>query len=81
MFFTRFGRVVAILALVVGVFNVAAGMMIATETIGPYEAALARYFPTARSSGAVIDKGILVFLFGIILGILTEIRYALRAQS
>ena len=53
------------------------GLLIATGTVEPYEAALSRY-TTASSSGEVIDKGIMVVVFAIVLGILTEIRRALR---
>jgi hypothetical protein len=81
MIFTRLGRAVAILALVAGVYNIAAGLMIATEMIGPYEVALQRYFPSKSSSGQIIDRGIQFVVFSVALGILAEIRYALRPQS
>lgn len=80
MFFTRVGLLIAILAMAIGVFQVTMGFMIATETIGPYETALARYFPNSSSSGKVIDAGSLKIVFSIVLGILIEIRYALRDQ-
>ena len=63
MFFTHLGRIVAILALVVGIGLIFSGVGIATESIGPYETTLARHFPT-KSSGALIDRGISVVLFG-----------------
>ena len=78
MLFTHLGRIVAFLALVVGIFNVVIGVSIATEMLGPYQATLATRFPRARSSGAVIDRGIYTVLFSIALGVLTEISYALR---
>jgi hypothetical protein len=81
MFFTRLGYVVVGLALIAGIWNVAGGLMIATGVIGPHEEALARIFPSASTSGEVIDKGIYRIIFGIVLGILTEISSALRAQS
>ena len=81
MLFTHLGRIVALLALVGGILYVVIGVSIATEMLGPYQATLARYFPRARSSGAIIDRGIYVVLFSIALGILTEISYALRAQQ
>jgi hypothetical protein len=80
MFFTHLGRVLAILVLVLGIFNITLAMLIAAEVIGPYEAGLARYFP-GKSSGQVIDHGMYMVLFSVALGILTEIRYALRALS
>lgn len=81
MLFTHLGRIVALLALVGGILYVVIGVSIATEILGPYEATLRTLFPRARSSGAVIDRGLYVVLFSIALGILTEISYALRAQG
>jgi hypothetical protein len=81
MFFTHLGRVVAVLVLVIGIWNVVGGLMVANDMWGPYEAALARYFPRAQSSGAVIDKGVYYVVFAIALGILTEISRSVRAPS
>ena len=79
MFFTHLGRVIAILALVFGIFQITLGVLIANESLGPYEAALARY--GIKSSGQIIDRGTYTVLASIVLGILTEISYALRAQA
>lgn len=79
MFFTRLGRVVAVTALIIGTWYFAGGLMVANgvfEQLGM--PALARYFGTSRSTGAVIDRGMYIGLFGIAFGILTEIRCALR---
>lgn len=81
MFFTHLGRIVAFLALAIGIWMIVGGVMIASEVIGPYEEALARYFPSKGSSGAVIDRVVYIIIFSIALGILTEIRSALRAKS
>jgi hypothetical protein len=81
MFFARLGLVVVILVMVAGVIQVATGLLIATEAIGPYEATLARYFPNSPSSGKIIDAGILKIIFAIVVGIIVEIRYALREQN
>jgi hypothetical protein len=80
MFFTHLGRVIAILGLLLAISQIALGVMIATEFIGPYEAALARY-SSASSSGQIINRGSYAVLASIVLGILTEISYALRAQA
>lgn len=77
MFFTRLAQLVAILALLLGVSRVLLGLAIATELLGPYEAALARY-TNAPSSGQVIDRGIYIVLFAIGLGTLAEISASLR---
>jgi hypothetical protein len=81
MFFTHLGRVVAILALVAGIWSITLGVMIATESLGPYADALARYAPRKSSSGEVIDRGIYTVLFAIALGILTEISRSVRALT
>jgi hypothetical protein len=53
MLFTRVGRVVAYFALAVGILTAVTGLFIALGFIGPNDAALARYFPRAGSTGAV----------------------------
>jgi hypothetical protein len=55
MVFTKLGRIVAFLALVIGIFHIAGGLMIATGGLAPEKVALARYFPGKSSTGAVID--------------------------
>ena len=74
MLFTRLGYVVAVIAFVLGTFNFKMGIMIATGVRGPYEAALANFYPTKSTSGEVINMGMYLALVGIALGILTEIR-------
>ena len=82
MMFTHLGRIVAFLALLIGVWQVVFGFMIAFDVIGPPEAALARYFPSKyKTTGQVIDRGWYIILFGIAFGILTEISYSVRAQQ
>ena len=83
MLFTRLGRIVAFFGLLVGIWYVAGGLLIATgwlpEQIGiPEGVALSRYFPSKSSTGAVID-GIYTALPAIALGILTEINSSVRA--
>ncbi len=78
MFFTFCGRVVAVLAILAGVYAIGIGLWVATGGITPEEANLAGYMPSTRSSGQQIDRGIYRVLFGIVLGILTEISYTLR---
>ena len=77
MFFTHLGRVIAIIVLLFGIFNIALGVMIAEESLGPYKDAIARY--GIKSAGEIINRGIYTVLASIVLGILTEISYALRA--
>lgn len=80
MIFTHLARLVAVLAFVLGAFRVLWGLGIATEYLGPYEAALARY--TRRSSsGQMIDEGLIVILLSIALGTLAEISFSMRKGS
>jgi len=78
MFFTRLGRILAILILIFGIFSIAMGLAIANDLLGPYDQVMSRYFPTTKSSGTFIDRGLYAITFAIVLGVLTEIRYALR---
>jgi hypothetical protein len=81
MVFTNLGRVVAFILLLSGIFHIAGGLMIAAGWLTPEQAALAVFFPRRATTGAVIDRGLYAVLFGIALGILTEISYSLRAQQ
>jgi len=74
MFFTHLGRVLVILGLILGV------MMILTSTktlinIPNLDASIERHFHLT------IESSIYMVLGSIVLGILTDIRYALRAMS
>lgn len=80
MIFTHLARLLAIIALVFGLSRILLGLAIATELVGRYEVALARY-TTAPSSGQVIDRGIYIILFAIGLGTLAEISFSLRKGS
>jgi hypothetical protein len=80
MLFTNLGRIVAVLALILGIGFIVFGLMIANGWLAPQEAALARYFGRARSVGAVIDRGVSMVLFSIALGILTEISRSVRKE-
>jgi hypothetical protein len=80
MLYTHLGRIVAVLALIMGIGLIVGGLTIANEWLLPYEAALARYARWARSSGEVIDRGVYYVCFAIALGILTEISRSVRAN-
>ena len=73
MLFTRLGYIVALFAVVMGAVTLSVGMLMATGTL-PTEA-------HRWASGKLIDHSIYTVLFGIALGILSEIRYALRAPQ
>ena len=80
MIFSNLARLLAIAALVFGLYSVLLGFAIATEFLGPYEAALARY-AGASSSGQLIDRGIYTTLLAIALGTLAEISFSTRKRS
>jgi hypothetical protein len=52
MLFTNLGRIVVFLALVIGVWYVAGGLMIGTGALAPEQAALAHFFPRAIFQGS-----------------------------
>ena len=73
MLFTRIGYAVAVIALMAGIFGVIFGVLIATGNLRPD----AHTWP----SGKLITYGTYEVLVGIALGILAEIRYALRSPE
>lgn len=75
MFFTRLGRAVAWLAFVFGTFRV--GLAVHIGMSENYEAMSIRYLGSSNP-GEAIDKGFLMLVFGICLGILTEISRSVR---
>lgn len=77
MFFTRLGRIAAIVALILGALKVVGGIAMGMGMIGRAKGALLKYHGKAVSSAEIIDTGIYIILFAIALGILTEIRTAL----
>src|SRR5262245_53312110 len=72
MFFTHLGRVVAILVLILAFFHILAGWRVLTPEL-PLDSELARYLSRA------LERGIYLLAFSIVLGILTEISYALKS--
>lgn len=69
MFFVRMGKLLAVLAFGYGVLKTAVGIILA---IYDRQELAGRYF-AAENTGEVIDKGLQVILFGIVLGILCNI--------
>jgi hypothetical protein len=69
MFFVRMGKLTATLAFGYGVFKTAAGIILAIDD----KQELARRYFAAENTGQVIDKGLQVILFSIVMGILCHI--------
>lgn len=73
MFFPNLAHILAVLALVFGVFRLSIGFYVASiEPIEAREAARARYIGS-RSTGQAIDQGMYVILFATALGTLAAI--------
>ncbi|MBL8599715.1 MAG: hypothetical protein JNL14_18415 [Devosia sp.] len=75
--FSHASRIVAVLALILGVFHFVLGVSIAAGWIGPESEALARY-AAAPTTGEVIDRSAYIIIFALALGTLAEIGIALR---
>ena len=75
MLFTRLGHVVAYFTVALGICWIAGGLIIATGLID-----VLRYFGSKPSAGAFIGHGIYIVVFGLALGVLTEISYAVQAR-
>jgi hypothetical protein len=78
MMFSKLAQIAAWVALVGGVFQVLIGFSIANEIFLPYAEGLARYAPSAQSSGQVIDKGFYKILVAAAMGTLAEISFHLK---
>jgi len=81
MIFTLLGKVIAWLALIVGSLRVGMGFWIASiDDPVRYAFAVKRYLGSVSSSGEAIDRGMYTVLFGIALGVLTEISTSVRKR-
>ena len=80
MIFSHLTRIVAFLAVLIGVGTVLMGVYIAMGYAGPPDLVLRRYttMPTTRQ---LIDKGIYYTLVGLALGTLAEIGMSVRKGS
>jgi hypothetical protein len=75
--FSTLSRIIATLALILGVAQLALGVAIAWGAMGPREQALARY-TSETTTGAVINEAVLVIAVALALGTLGEIGAAVR---
>ena len=80
MIFSHLTRIVAFLAVLIGVGTVLMGVYIAMGYAGPPDLVLRRY-TTMPTTGQVIDKGIYYALVGLALGTLAGIGLAVRKGS
>jgi hypothetical protein len=75
------GSVIAWLALVLGVLRAAMGLFVASLDDPTSRAAAASRYLGSATSGEAIDQGIMVFLFGLVLGILVKIGRSLSERK
>lgn len=85
MFFTRFGRIIAWLAVILGVLQIGMGFVVgfmfaASDDPAAVVAATQRYLG-GTPSGESIDEGIFVIVVGVSIGILTEISRAVSSPK
>lgn len=78
MIYTQIGGVIALVASALGAIKAFIGFSIA-----PYEnyEVLARRYFGAQNSGEVINEGMMLLVFGMCLGILTEISRSLQSRG
>jgi ABC-type amino acid transport system permease subunit len=79
MFFTWVGTIAAWVALVFGALRIATGLYVAFNRNTP-DFEPSRYLGSG-TSGHAIDQGIMVILFAIALGTLTEISRSIRRKG
>ncbi|MCA1439976.1 hypothetical protein I6F07_07005 [Ensifer sp. IC4062] len=75
--FSYAARLVAIVALVAGVWQIALGLVISTAYLDPDALS---WFTTASSLDQAIDEGLYWIVFGIAFGTLAEIGLAVRKR-
>ena len=77
MFFTKAGRVVAWLALTFGIARIAIALIV----IQSGDPSLVPRYLGSGTTGQAIDQGFYVLIFGIVLGVLTDISRSLANKS
>jgi len=77
MFFTRAGRLVASLAIIFGVSRIA----IALVVIESGDPSLVSRYLGSGTTGQAIDQGFYVLIFGIVVGVLTDISRSVASTT
>ena len=77
MFFTKLGRVIATLAVVVGLLQLVMGIILAAQDPEAGKLASMRY-TEVKSAGLLIDQSLYICVFAVVLGTLVEISVSLR---
>lgn len=79
MIFLWLGSIIAWLSLIVGAVRFGAGLYIVSIENAEVRASLAnRYLGSVEALTEGFDQGLLLFVFGVVLGVLVEIARSLR---
>lgn len=78
MIFTKAGRVISVIAVIFGMLRIVLGISAANSS--DPNAFAARYIGSV-TSGEAIDQGIEYLLFGVVLGVLTDISKAVGRNN
>ena len=78
MFFTYLGVLVAVLAFILGVLQIAMGFDLTTANLPDAEI---RQYLGSKTTGQAIDRGFLYILFSIVLGVLTDISRSIAKSK
>ena len=78
MFFSHVARILAVLALVLGVFQIVSGYDLVASNVSSADSFLRR---SDLSPGEWVDRGVYKVLFAIALGTLAEVSFAVRKAS
>ncbi len=72
MFFVYAGKVIAWLAIALGLIRISMGLFVATQYDGHADA-IARYLGSVETSGDAIDQGLITLVIGVVVGLLAHI--------
>jgi hypothetical protein len=76
MFFTTVGRVVAWLALIFGTARIAMAVLVVQSG----DSSLVPRYLGSGTTGQAIDQGVYVLIFGIVIGVLTDVSRSLAGK-
>jgi hypothetical protein len=74
MMFTKLGRILAVLAILLGVLRITMAVMV---LLSEDPARAASYLLGSKSTGQALDQGIYTIVFGVLVGVLTDISRSL----
>lgn len=72
------GSIVSWLAVALGAMRIAMGYLVASQSEAELRVEMAARYFGSKTSGEAIDQGIIVFIFGVTLGVLVQIARGVR---